>query len=275
MNFNAFSYELRKDVADMIYSGKGGHIGGDMSVMEILVTLYFRVMNIPPDNFGSTDHDRFILSKGHCIEALYAVLAAKGFFPIDEVKKNYLRFGTEFIGHPNVKIPGIEINGGSLGHGLSVAVGMALAAKMNGSGGRVYAVMGDGELAEGQVWEAAMAASHYHLDNLCAVIDRNRLQISGSTEEVMHQENIARRWSSFGWRVIDVENGNDSDSLYRAFMRAKNNRFRPTVIIAETVKGYGSKIMENKADWHHRVPTEKEYRDMLSEFQKRKEACRE
>ena len=120
-----------------------------------------------------------------------------------------------------------------------------------------------------------MAASHYHLDNLCAVIDRNRLQISGSTEEVMHQENIARRWSSFGWRVIDVENGNDSDSLYRAFMRAKNNRFRPTVIIAETVKGNGSKIMENKADWHHRVPTEKEYREMISEFQKRKEACRE
>ena len=120
-----------------------------------------------------------------------------------------------------------------------------------------------------------MAASHYHLDNLCAVIDRNRLQISGSTEEVMHQENIARRWSSFGWRVIDVENGNDSDSLYRAFMRAKNNRFRPTVIIAETVKGCGSKIMENKADWHHRVPTEKEYREMISGFQKRKEACRE
>ena len=169
----------------------------------------------------------------------------------------------------------MEINGGSLGHGLSVAVGMALAAKMNGSGSRVYVVMGDGELAEGQVWEAAMAASHYHLDNLCAVIDRNRLQISGSTEEVMHRENIARRWSSFGRRVIDVESGNDSDSLYRAFMRAKNNRFRPTVIIAETVKENGSKIMENKADWHHRVPTEKEYREMISGFQKRKEACRE
>lgn len=273
MNYNAFSFELRKNVVDMIVAGNGGHIGGDMSVIDTLMTLYFRVMNISPENMDSLDRDMFVLSKGHCVEALYAVLAAKGFFSIDDVIQNFMQFGTQFVGHPNNKLPGIEMNSGSLGHGLSVCVGMALAAKMNGTKNRVYTVMGDGELAEGSVWEAAMAASHYHLDNLCAVIDRNFLQISGNTEDVMHQDDIAKRWSTFGWKTIKVANGNDSDKMYDAFMIAKNSKYMPTVIISNTVKGFGSKEMENKAYWHHRVPSMEEYNAIISDFEARKKAC--
>lgn len=272
VNYNAFSFDLRKNVVDMIVSGGGGHIGGDMSVIDMLMTLYFRVMNISPENMDSPDRDMFVLSKGHCVEALYAVLAAKGFFSIDEVIQNFSRFGSQYIGHPNNKLPGIEMNSGSLGHGLSVCVGMALAAKMNNTKNRIYTVMGDGELAEGSIWEAAMAASHYHLDNLCAVIDRNRLQISGATEKVMHQDDLVKRWSGFGWRVIQVADGNDSDELYRAFCKAKKYRYKPTVIIANTVKGYGSEVMENKAEWHHHVPSTKEYQAIMRDLETRKEA---
>src|SRR5574344_1554122 len=176
------AYKLRQDVVDMIVNGKGGHIGGDMSVMDTLVTLYFKEMNISVENFNTKDHDHFIMSKGHSVESLYAVLAEKGFFPIETVLKEFSQFGSEFIGHPNNHLPGIEMNSGSLGHGLPVAVGMALAGKMNHQNYRVYVVMGDGELAEGSVWEGAMSAHNYNLDNLCAVVDRNRLQISGGTE---------------------------------------------------------------------------------------------
>lgn len=179
MNYKAFSYDLRKEIVDMIMAGGGGHIGGDMSVVDILLTLYFRQMNISPENAEAPDRDYFVMSKGHCVEALYAVLAAKGFFPYEQVKEEFSRFGSKFIGHPNNKLPGIEMNSGSLGHGLPVSVGIALACRMNGYGNRVYVVMGDGELAEGSVWEGAMAAGMYRLDNLCAVVDRNRLQISG------------------------------------------------------------------------------------------------
>ena len=272
MNYNAFSFDLRKDVLDMIVAGNGGHIGGDMSVIDALMTLYFRVMNISPENIDSENRDMFVLSKGHCVEALYAVLAAKGFFSIDEVMQKFMRFGTQFIGHPNNKLPGIEMNSGSLGHGLSVCVGMALAAKMNKSHRRIYTIMGDGELAEGSIWEAAMAANHYHLDNLCAVIDRNHLQISGNTEDVMRQDSLIRRWSSFGWHTVQVKNGNDSDELYEAFIKAKKSRYKPTVIIANTVKGFGSEIMENKAEGHHRVPSHEEYDAIIIDFKARKEA---
>ena len=220
------SYDLRKDVVDMILSGKGGHIGGDMSMMDVLVTLYFKVMNISPDNQDDPNRDRFILSKGHSVETLYAVLAKKGFFPIDEVISQFSKFGSPYIGHPNNKLPGIEMNSGSLGHGLPVAVGMALAGKMDRRDYRVYTVMGDGELAEGSVWEGAMSASHYKLDNLCAVVDRNRLQISGST-----------------------------------------------VLIANTIKGCGSAIMENKAGWHHHLPNQEEYEQIIADFAARKESA--
>ena len=270
-NLKALSYDLRRTVVDMIIAGKGGHIGGDMSVMDILVELYFEQMNISPENQNDPNRDRFVMSKGHSVEALYAVLAAKGFFPTEKVVAEFSKFGSPFIGHPNNKLPGIEMNSGSLGHGLPVAVGMALAGKKDGRGYRVYTVMGDGELAEGSIWEAAMAAHQFKLDNLCAVVDRTRLQISGSTEDVMAHDSQQERWGAFGWNVITV-NGNDYKELKAAFDTAKTVRGRPTVIIAETVKGCGSPVMENKAGWHHKVPTDEEYNQIVADFAARKEA---
>lgn len=266
------SYDLRKDVVDMIMSGKGGHIGGDMSMMDVLVTLYFRVMNISPENQDDPDRDRFILSKGHSVEALYAVLAKKGFFPIEQVVSEFSKFGSQFIGHPNNKLPGIEMNSGSLGHGLPVAVGMALAGKMERRGYRVYTIMGDGELAEGSVWEGAMSAGHYKLDNLCAVVDRNCLQISGSTEDVMHHDDLQARFASFGWHVVQVD-GHNYDELAAAFGEAQNTKGQPTVLIANTIKGYGSAMMENKAGWHHHLPNQEEYEQIISDLAAGKEAA--
>lgn len=266
------SYDLRRDVVDMIMAGKGGHIGGDMSVMDVLVTLYFKVMNISPENQNDPSRDRFVLSKGHSIEALYAVLAKKGFFPIEEVIEKFSKFDSPYIGHPNNKLPGIEMNSGSLGHGLPIAVGMALAAKKDGASYRVYTVMGDGELAEGSVWEGAMSASHFKLDNLCAVVDRNRLQISGFTEDIMHHDDLAARFTAFGWYVIEA-NGHDYDALISAFHEAKQIEGQPTVIIADTVKGYGSSIMENKAVWHSHLPDQEEYERIISDLFVRKEAA--
>ena len=271
-NLKALSYELRKNVVDMIMEGNGGHIGGDMSVMDILVQLYFNDMNIGPDNMDDPDRDRFVMSKGHSVEALYAVLAAKGFFPIEQVIKEFSKFGSKFIGHPNNKLPGIEMNSGSLGHGLPVCIGMALAGKMNKKNYRVYTVMGDGELAEGSVWEAAMAGHQYKLDNLCAVVDRNRLQISGSTEDVMAHDSQEERWAAFGWHVINI-NGNDHAELAAAFAEARTVKGAPTVIIANTTKGCGSSVMENKADWHHKVPTAEEYDQIMKDLEARREAA--
>lgn len=206
------------------------------------------------------------------MEAYYAVLCAKGFLDLEDVKEKFSKFGSPYIGHPNNKLPGIEMNSGSLGHGLPVCVGMALAAKMNRKQYRVYTVMGDGELAEGSVWEGAMAARQYHLDNLCAVVDRNRLQISGCTEDVMGHDDLAERFSSFGWHVICVC-GNDLDELLQAFSQASQTKGKPSVIIANTTKGFGSPVMENKADWHHKVPTREEYDRIVSDFAAGKEAA--
>lgn len=272
-NLTALSYDLRKDVVEIIRAGKAGHIGGDMSVIDTLVALYFNQMNVEPENTDDPDRDRFVMSKGHSVEALYAVLAKKGFFPIEEVIEKFSKFGSKFIGHPNNKLPGIEMNSGSLGHGLPVSVGMALAGKMNHQSYRVYTVMGDGELAEGSVWEGAMAASHYKLDNLCAVVDRNRLQISGNTEDVMHHDDLHERFCSFGWNVIDVEDGNNIDQLIAAFEDAKQVKEKPTVLIANTVKGCGSPVMENKASWHHHVPNDEEYNQIMKDLEERKEAA--
>lgn len=266
------AYELRQDTVDIIMAGGGGHIGGDMSIMEILVELYFDQMNISLENQNDPDRDLFVLSKGHSVEAYYSVLAKKGFFPLQEVKDQFPKFGSPYIGHPNNKLPGIEMNSGSLGHGLPVCVGMALAGKRDGRDYRVYTVMGDGELAEGSIWEAAMAAHQYHLDNLCAVIDRNHLQISGNTEDVMGHENLHDRFASFGWHVIDVSDGNDIDALQKAFIEAKNTKNQPTVIIANTIKGKGSPVMENKASWHHHVPSQEEYATIMADLKKREEA---
>ena len=272
-NLKALAYELREDVMDIIMSGKAGHIGGDMSVMEILTEIYFDQMNISPENMDDPNRDKFVMSKGHSVEAYYAVLAKKGFFPIEEVVEQFSKFGSKYIGHPNNKLPGIEMNSGSLGHGLPVCVGMALAGKMNGQDYRVYTVMGDGELAEGSVWEGAMAAHQYKLDNLCAVVDRNRLQISGNTEDVMGHDDLHERFRAFGWNVIDVADGNDIDQLKAAFDAAKEVKGKPTVLIANTIKGKGSPIMENKANWHHKVPNEEELAQIRKDLEERREAA--
>lgn len=271
-NLKALAYELRENTMDIIMSGKAGHIGGDMSVMEILTELYFDQMNISPENMEDPDRDKFVMSKGHSMEAYYAVLAKKGFFPQEEVVEKFSKFDSQYIGHPNNKLPGIEINSGSLGHGLPVCVGMALASRMNGQKCRVYTVMGDGELAEGSVWEGAMAAAHYKLDNLCAVVDRNRLQISGNTEDVMAHDDLYERFRAFNWHVIDVKDGNDIDQLKAAFEEAKETKGKPSVLIANTVKGKGSPVMENKANWHHKVPSEDELAQIRRDLKERKEA---
>ena len=266
------SWDLRRDVLEIIMAGGGGHIGGDMSVVDCLTVLYFRVMNISPENQDNPDRDRFVMSKGHSVEALYAVLAEAGFFSLEEVLEKFSKFGSPFIGHPNNHLPGIEMNSGSLGHGLPVSVGMALAGKMDKRDYRVYTVMGDGELAEGSVWEGAMAAAHYKLDNLCATVDRNRLQISGNTEDVMAHGDLHEKFRSFGWHVIDVKDGNDICQLTAAYEEAKAVKGKPAVVIANTVKGCGSAVMEDKAAWHHKVPTAEEYEQIIKDFAERKEA---
>lgn len=270
----ALAFDLRLDVLEMVYRAKTGHIGGDFSVMDILVTLYFDQMKISPENPEDPDRDLFVMSKGHSVEAYYAVLAAKGFFPREELLEKFSAFGSLYIGHPNNKLPGIEMNSGSLGHGLPVCVGMALASRRGGRSRRVYTAMGDGELAEGSVWEGFMAGGHYQLDNLCAVIDRNRLQISGSTEDVMAHENLANRIASFGWNVIVVQ-GNDIGQLKTAFKEAVRVKGKPTAIIAETTKGFGGgALMENQVAWHHKVPGQEEYEQIKTELQRRKEEAR-
>ena len=265
------SFALRMVVLDMIKKSGGGHIGGDFSVMDTLVALYFGVMNIGPENQDDPDRDYFVMSKGHSVESYYAVLADKGFFSTEQLIEEFSQFGSKFIGHPNNELPGVEMNSGSLGHGLPVCVGMALACRMDGRTNRVYTVMGDGELAEGSVWEGFMAAGHYRLSNLCAVVDRNRLQISGTTEEVMTHENLHAQIESFGWNVIEV-NGNCIAELLSAFEEAEKETERPTCIIANTIKGYGGgEIMENKTAWHHHVPTQEEYDTIRQELMGRRE----
>ncbi|MBR0198578.1 MAG: transketolase [Oscillospiraceae bacterium] len=267
----ALAYELRKKTVDVIVGAKAGHIGGDMSVMDTLVMLYFKHMNISPANQDDPNRDKFVLSKGHSVESYYTVLAEKGFFDYETYKNTFSRYGSEFIGHPHNSLPGVEMNSGSLGHGLPVCVGMALAGKMDKAPYRVYTVMGDGELAEGSVWEGAMAAGHYHLDNLCAVVDRNGLQISGTTEDVMSHEPLSERFAAFGWHVIECD-GNDMDALDAAFTEAKETKGQPSVVIAHTVKGCGSPVMENKAPWHHKVPNAEEYTQIENDLTARKEA---
>ncbi|MEG0767378.1 MAG: transketolase [Clostridia bacterium] len=270
-NLTEKAYRLRQHALEIVMAGGGGHIGGDMSVMDILVTLYFDQMNVSPERPNDPDRDLFVLSKGHAMEAYYAVLAEKGFLSYEKVLAGYLKFGSPLIGHPNNHLPGIEMNSGSLGHGLPVCVGMALAARMDARPSRVYVVMGDGELAEGSVWEGAMAAGHYHLDNLCAVVDRNRLQISGCTEDVMAQDSQQARWTSFGWHVVTVD-GHDIPRLHDAFEEAKHTKGAPTIVIAETVKGRGSPLMENKPEWHHHLPTAEEYQIIRGDLTAHREA---
>lgn len=270
MNYSeltAKSFALRRDVLDMVYHAKSGHIGGDFSVMDILITLYYLQMNISKDNLLDPERDRLILSKGHTVEVLYAILADKEFFDRSSLL-SFMQYGTSYIGHPTKRVNGIEVGTGSLGHGLSFGVGMAIAGKMDNMNYRVYVVMGDGELGEGSVWEGAMAASHYRLDNLTAIIDRNRLQISGTTEEVMPQENLVERWTAFGWNVIKV-NGHRIDEINEAINLAKETKNKPTIIIADTIKGYGYSKAENQLSWHHLVPDKNQYEEAMLELRQR------
>lgn len=271
-NLARLAMELRARTVDVIMGAGAGHIGGDMSVMDILVMLYFKHMNISPENMNAPERDKFVMSKGHSVESYYTVLSEKGFFDYETYKASFSRYGSPFIGHPNNALPGVEMNSGSLGHGLPVCVGMALAGKMDGADYRVYTVMGDGELAEGSVWEGAMAAGHFALDNLCAVVDRNGLQISGKTCDVMSTEPLRARFESFGWHVIECC-GHSMDQLDEAFTEAKATKGKPSLIIANTIKGYGSELMENKANWHHRVPKPDEYERIIADLNERKEAC--
>ncbi len=265
-------WDLRQDCVDIIMAGGGGHIGGDMSVIDALMVLYENHLRISPETADDPDRDRFVLSKGHAMEAYYAVLCHEGFLDLDDVKARFSKFKSPYIGHPNNKLCGIEMNSGSLGHGLPVAVGMALAARMDGRNYRTYVFMGDGELAEGSVWEGAMSGGNFELDNLCALVDRNRLQISGSTEDVMKQDSQEDRWAAFGWNVLSIP-GNDIRALDAAFSLAKETKGKPTVIIANTTKGFGSPVMENKASWHHHLPNAEEYAQITADFAAHKEEC--
>lgn len=265
-------WDLRQDCVDIIMAGGGGHIGGDMSVIDALMVLYENHLRITPETVDDPGRDRFVLSKGHAMEAYYAVLCHEGFLDLDDVKARFSKFKSPYIGHPNNKLCGIEMNSGSLGHGLPVAVGMALAARMDGRNYRTYVFMGDGELAEGSVWEGAMSGGNFELDNLCALVDRNRLQISGSTEDVMKQDSQEERWAAFGWNVLSIP-GNDIRALDAAFSLAEETKGKPTVIIANTTKGFGSPVMENKASWHHRLPNAEEYAQITADFAAHKEEC--
>ena len=260
------AFKIRKQVLEMTTRAGSGHPGGSLSCVEILVTLYFHVMRHNPKDPQWPDRDRFILSKGHAAPALYATLAEAGYFPIDELKK-FRIFGSILQGHPDRnRTPGVESSSGSLGMGLSIANGIALAGKLDGRNYRVYVLLGDGECNEGLVWEAAMASAHYKLDNLTAVIDRNGLQIDGPTETVMSIEPLAAKWQAFGWHVINV-NGHDIKALIRAFEEGKRVKYKPTAIIAHTIKGEGVSFMRWVKDFHGKALKEAELRKALDDLQ--------
>jgi transketolase len=254
---------LRKRVLEMIFHAGNGHTGGSLSCLDILAVLYFRVLKVSPKTMDDPARDRYIQSKGHSVEALYAVLAERGFFPKTRLQ-SLCRYQSPFVGHPTRKVPGIEMNTGALGHGLSIAVGLGLAEKMDRAGFRVFTLLGDGELAEGSNWEAAMAAAHYKLDNLTAILDYNTLQITGRTRDVCDHGPIDEKFRAFGWTVRSV-NGHDLAQL-TATLRAAPEPGKPTCIVAHTVKGKGVSFMENSARWHHGVPTEPEMRRAIQEL---------
>lgn len=260
----AKSLLYRKTLLRIIFTTKAGHTGGSLSCVDLLNVLYNHIMNITPENFSEIDRDHYIHSKGHAVEALYAVLADKGFFPWEELE-TVEKYGSHFIGHPTRDIPGIEQNTGALGHGLALAVGMALAVKKDGRLNRIFTIMGDGELAEGSVWEASISAAHYRLDNLVAIVDRNTLQISGRTENVMATEPLDEKFKAFGFAVRHVD-GNDIPDLIELFGQLPFEKGKPNLVLAHTTKGKGVSFIEDKAPWHHKVPSETEFEIALREL---------
>ncbi|HJB56549.1 MAG TPA: transketolase [Candidatus Flavonifractor intestinipullorum] len=243
---------------DMVHAAASGHIGGSLSVMDVLTALYFHEMKVDPADPKNPDRDRFVLSKGHCTPALYAVLSLRGYFPREQAML-FRSVEGHMSGHPDmVHVPGVDMSTGSLGQGLSAAVGMALAGKVDQKSYRVYAVMGDGEIAEGQIWEAAMAAAKYHLSNLCAFVDVNGLQIDGKTADVMPTEPLDKKFEAFNWNVLQV-NGHDYGAILEALDQARACTDKPTVILAHTTKGKGVSFMENEAGWHGKAPNDEQY----------------
>jgi len=258
----------RKRLVEVVYEAHAGHIGGDLSCLNVMTALYFDVMRgISPDHVKNPDRDRFVLSKGHCVEALYVTLEAKGFLK-PEVLDTLGKFGSILSGHPTIEVPGIEVNSGALGHGLPIGIGMAIAAKMDKKDYRTFVLMGDGEQGEGSIYEAAMAGSKYQLDNLVAIIDRNHLQISGNTEDVMPIDSIRERWTAFGWDVIDM-NGDDMDDILKTFHAIDYTNKKPHLIVSDTIKGKGVSFMEGIAKWHHGVLNEEQCREAVKEIEER------
>ena len=256
---------VRRASLTMVQRAGTGHVGGDLSAADILATLYFAVLKLDPREPKSPQRDRFMMSKGHCSGALYATLAEAGFFPVEELE-TYMQPLSRLNGHPNcVKIPGVETNTGPLGHGLPVAVGTALASKLDGAAWRTFVLTGDGELQEGSNWEAAMSAAHYELDNLTVVVDRNRLQQGETTERTMRLEPLADKWRAFGWAVAEVD-GHDYDTLLNTFESLPLVAGRPNCVIAHTQKGKGVSFMEDQVGWHHRVPTAEQLAAALQEL---------
>ncbi|MBN3040312.1 MAG: transketolase [Candidatus Omnitrophica bacterium] len=256
---------IRKLIIEMLAEAKSGHPGGSLSSTEIITCLFFHEMKHDPKEPKMPDRDRFHLSKGHCCPAVYAALSICGYFPQEELM-NLRKLGSFLQGHPDKRTPGIEVASGSLGQGLSVALGMALAGRLDKRSSRVYCLMGDGEIQEGNIWEAAMAAAHFKLDNLCAIIDYNCFQIDGRTEEIMNLEPLVNKWEAFGWHVHQCD-GHNIHELLEAFAEAKTVKFKPTIIIAHTVKGKGVSFMEHVVDFHGRAPNEKEKEIALRELE--------
>ncbi|MBQ3465507.1 MAG: transketolase [Firmicutes bacterium] len=270
--------ELKKAAADVrigvikaLHNAGSGHPGGSLSASDIVTALYFDEMNIDPKNPGLKGRDKCVFSKGHAGPAQLSAMALRGYFSMDEFTETLRKIGSRFQGHPNMKIPGIEMATGSLGQGFSAAAGMAMANKLDNDPGRIYAVLGDGELQEGLIWEAAMSSSHYGLDNLVAIVDHNGLQIDGRNDDVMKVSPVGAKFSGFGWNVIEID-GHDMDQIKDAFAKARQCKGRPTVIVAETVKGKGVSFMEDQAGWHGKAPNDEQTQQALEELEAAKAA---
>ncbi len=259
--------KVREDIIEEVYQAKSGHPGGSLSIADIVTVLYFKEMNIKPENPKWEDRDRLVLSKGHCSPALYSCLANRGFFPVEDLK-TFRNINSYLQGHPDKnKVPGVDMTTGSLGQGLSAANGMAIAGKMEQKEYRVYCILGDGEIEEGQIWEAAMASNKYKLDNLCVIVDNNDLQIDGTIEEVMSPYPIDEKFRSFGFEVIHI-NGHDIEEIIKAFEVARNVKGKPTCIVAKTIKGKGVEFMENQAGWHGKAPNEEQYEQAMKSLKR-------
>ena len=272
LELQKMAVEVRKGIVTGVHGAKAGHPGGSLSAADVFTYLYFEEMNIDPEDPKKADRDRFVLSKGHTAPGLYSVLANRGYFPVEDLP-TLRHIGSHLQGHPCVQhTPGIDASSGSLGQGISVAVGMALSAKLSNDGYRVYTLLGDGEIQEGQVWEASMFAGHRKLDNLCVIVDNNGLQIDGRIEDVCSPYPISEKFKAFNFHVIDVADGNDMAQLRAAFAEAKATKGQPAAIVMKTVKGKGVSFMENQAGWHGKAPNDEEYAIAMEDLKKAGEA---